>query len=146
MTSAVDGVDGMTAFRLARALNAAKHDEDRAKRVRIEAEEALIAALRFECQGEGSETYKLIGTSGTATVTLKQPVNRSVDGEVWLTIRKSLASTLADGLMRTKFELNLKPARELQDSDPATWAKVAECVTAKPGKVGVEIKSIEVEP
>lgn len=126
------------------ALADAKRAENDAKAARIAAEEALIEALKFE-RPEGSETYTLNEGRTMAKVTLTRPITRSVDSEAWPTVLSKLSvedSEKVEGLMRTKYELAVGKARNIEENMPALWRKLAVCISSKPGKVSVEIKEV----
>lgn len=129
---------------LVTALADAKRAENDAKVARIAAEEALIDALKFE-KPEGIETYTLNEGRTMARVTLTRPVTRSVDADEWAGVLETLSEDEEDAvgeLMRIKYELNLKTARNLEENYPHLWRKCAAAVTSKPGKISVEIREV----
>lgn len=129
---------------LVRRLSKAKRLESAAKIVRIVAEKALIAALDFK-KPEGQETYDHESDAGTCKVVLKQPINTTVDSEAWLKLRRTLPPDHPGRkCFRAKYEVRSKEARALQDSDKSKWSEIADVITRKPGKVQVEIKSLEI--
>lgn len=123
---------------LAAALLQLKEQENEARDARVVMEERVIAALDFK-KPEGSETYE----AGRFKITCRRPINRSVDAEAWETVKAGLDSdglATVENLMRTKYELNLPTAREIEQQSAALWRKIALCISSKPGKVAVEVK------
>jgi len=127
--------------RAVRALELAKLAEHEANARRVAAEQEVVRLCGFALP-EGQQTFEAVdGSAGACEFTCKQPINASVDSELWRKILRRLpAKHPAREVMQTKYELRTRAARELQESDPRAWATVSECVTRKPGKVAVEVK------
>jgi hypothetical protein len=131
---------------LVQKLSDAKAAQAAANARRIEAEKALIVATGFDMT-EGSETYNPVDDRGSAKFILTQPINATIDQEAWRKARRSFpAQHPAKKVMKEKFSLDLQAARALQKEDHESWLIVADCVTRKPGKISVEIKSIVLGP
>lgn len=127
---------------LAARLSQAQQREAEAKRERLEAEEALIAATDFD-RSEGQQSFAVQSADGRCTFTLKQPVNTNVDSDGWLKLRRTLPQDHPGRLIfRAKYDLDMKAARALQESDPKAWADVSSVVSRSPGKVQVDLKSV----
>jgi hypothetical protein len=112
------------------------------------AEEELIKETGFD-KAEGQETYDASDEQlGMAKIVLKQPINTKVDSEAWPALRRTLAKDHPGReCFRTKYEVNTKPARVLQDSDDPekkkAWAEISDVIERSPGKVQVEVKGLE---
>lgn len=124
----------------------AKRREDKAKQERIDIEEAIIALAKFK-KAEGQERYEDENAIGRCVFVLKQPVSTKVDAKAWLALRRTLdKNSPIRKLFIAKYSLDLKLARALQADDKehgeSNWAKASECITRKPGKVSVEVKSV----
>lgn len=118
---------------LCKRLIEAKLAEDAAKRSRIEAENALIAAFG-ETKTEGSTTR----TYGSYKVTVTKKVSRSLDFDAYRALNLPPDHQFVD----MKPAINLKKLRLIEGIDPAL---VASCVTAKPAKPYVKIEEVKSE-
>lgn len=125
---------------VAATLHLAKVAEAHATEARIEAEKALIALLPAKDEGAVSaagDTYKVSVTYG---------VSRTLDVAV-------VAQLFADERFRWAAQrlfpmapkLDTKELRFFQSNEPATYAFLAQAITAKPAKPSVKIEMIERE-
>jgi len=133
----------MSLLELAEKFSAACLAATAAYEARLALEEKVIAATGFD-KPEGQETFEFSDDRGRCKFTLKQPIHAKVDAEAWGRIKASVGGAIARRIMRTKYELATAEARDLQEKDPTTWAKVAECVTRKPGKISVDLSELVV--
>jgi|TARA_Y100000310_G_scaffold299273_1_gene333984 hypothetical protein len=127
-----------TADQLAFALENAKEKEARAKRIRIEWEEAIIAKMGAHEEGAltiQSDYYK-ITTTGKVSRTLDQSKVPELIAE--------LPEALAAKLFKVEFKLNTKLLKSLPDTNPEMAKKVSAAITAKPGKTTVSVTRLEV--
>jgi hypothetical protein len=126
------------------AFREAKADEQIALMKRLAAEQMIARLTKFDVE-EGSKSYNCRHGSIKASVTLKQPVTRSVDADEIPAIKKSLTAKQFKDLFKTKYELKTKEFKALSDNEAEkeTYLLVAAAVKSKPGKVGVELKSFE---
>lgn len=128
---------------LAAELSAAKRAEKEAEAARIAVEERIIKATGF-AKAKGQETFDEEGPNGHVKLTLKQPLNVKVDGEAWRKLRRTLdPKHPARDIFVAKYELKGKAATALQKEQPQAWAQVCSVVTTTPGKVSVEVKTLE---
>ncbi|MDP8228355.1 MAG: hypothetical protein P9M15_02755 [Candidatus Electryoneaceae bacterium] len=115
----------------------AKAEEDAAKARRIEIEEAVVRCLGK--REEGSKTHDL----GTHKVTITGVVNRTLDKEVWESIKDQISESLSPVTYVPK--LDVKGIRWLQTNDPDTYRLVAKALTIKPGKTNIKVIVTEKE-
>jgi len=131
-------------FELVRILSERKADETVAKAARILAEEDLVKATGF-AKHSGSQSYKAtISSVGAATVTLKQPVTVSVIADRVAALKKTIKRSVFGRVFQAKYSVVAKELSILEKSDHDVWLEVMECLSKKPGKIGVEIKNLEV--
>jgi hypothetical protein len=131
---------------LARAFQHAKRDEDAAKKLRVEAERAILALLDFK-KPEGQETYEAETPGGsTAKVIVKQPISSSFDGDKWPAVRSD-CSAKARKAVKVEYKLDTKVARAIEeDEDERTsWLRIASLISRKPGKIAVDLKALLIE-
>ena len=107
----------------------AKAAEDEAKERRIKIEESIIAQLGK--RDEGSKTHDL----GTHKITITGVVNRTLDKEVWESIKEQIPEELRPVTYEPK--LDAAGVKWLQANDPDTYRLVAKALTIKPGKTNV---------
>lgn len=139
MTDQLSG--GVSLVTLAARLARAKADEDKAKRLREECEIDIVRFTRFE-KSEGQETFTAADDNGHVKIVLKQNVSLNVDQEAAAIVKKSVGGALFRRCFATKFSPVTKELRDLQDKDPGTFAKLAGCLSRKPGKVSVDLKEL----
>lgn len=111
------------------------------------AEETRAADLRKELAGliqnmtghtaESSKTYK----DGDWKVSIKQPVNRSMDWAAWETVKKEIPEEFWP--VEMKPTLDEKGVKWIADNDSAIYTTLAQCLTTKPGAVSVTVTRIE---
>jgi hypothetical protein len=120
---------------LARDWLDAKSDEQKANARRLKIEKELTAAL--DAKDEGSITQKLDGYK----VTLTQPVRRSVDAEMWESVKYKIPEEMRP--VKTKLEADASGMKWLAENEPSFWAAVAPAFTTKPGKISVKVEAME---
>ena len=109
----------------------AKEAETKATQARVEAGNRLAEALG--APDEGSKTHEV----GRFKVTLRQPINRRVDWELF------------DGVLfdhppcRVKRELDEPGLKWIRENEPEAYAQYCRAITSKPGRVSVTIKEAE---
>ena len=132
---------------LASQLEDAKYHEAKWKEERIAAEDAIIKATGF-VKPEGRQAFRKETKAGTCWLVLNQPISSNVDSDAWLKLRRALGIHHAGrDVFKQKFTLDKKAATALQSTNKRAWIDVSEVVTRKPGKVGIELKSLVlVEP
>lgn len=121
---------------LAAALEAAKIAEAAATAKRLDAEQALVAAV--EAKNEGSVTAR--GNQYKATVTFG--VNRTIDAAALDAVRARIPVALFEQAVEYAPKLRLPGLRYLQSNEPDTYAVLAQAITAKPAKPSVKVESI----
>jgi hypothetical protein len=130
-------------FELARSLSEAKRDEAEAKKKRISVEEEIAKATGFS-KPSGSQSYAVSGEFGAAKLTLKQPVTMAVVQDEIAEVKKKIGAAAFKKAFRTKIDVNAKGIAELENSNRDLWLIAMEAITKTPGKVSVELKSLEV--
>jgi len=126
-------------FELASRFERAKIVEEAARLARVKIEEELTAASGFK-KPEGQETYTAVDYS----IEIKQPVNATINAGAWLKLRRKLPPKHPGRkIFVPAFKLDTKAARALQEEHPEAWADLSECITRKPGKIGVSVKRKE---
>ena len=113
----------------------AKRREDEAKRSRVDIEKQIAQAL--EAKSEGAITHKLEHYK----VTLTQPIYRKLDAAAWENVKTRIGSDMWP--IKVITEADATGCKWLAKERPELWAMIAEAFTVTPGKIGVEVKSIE---
>lgn len=121
----------MNKLELSRAWLEAKAAEEAAKTWRIEIEEALIAMLGARV--EGAQTHDL----GDFKVTITGVVNRTLDKEVWESIKDKLPPEIRPVTYEPK--LDVTGVKWLQEHQPEDHKILAQALTVKPGKTSVKV-------
>jgi len=124
-------MDNTSPVELSRAWLEAKAAEDAAKARRIEIEEALAAKLGVKT--EGAQTHDL----GEFKVTITGVLNRTLDKEVW----ESIKDKLPPDIRPVTYEPNLDVVgvKWLQEHQPGEYKILAQALTVKPGKTSVKV-------
>jgi hypothetical protein len=110
-----------------------------AKKAEAEAEAARVdignkLANTLGVPAEGSKSYDV----GDFKVTLKQPVNRKVDWQVFDQVTESTPG--AHMPVKVKRELDETGLKWIQEHQPDLYAQIARAITATPGRIGVDVK------
>jgi len=113
----------------------AKRREDEARKSRIEIEGQISEAL--EKKPEGAITHKLTHYK----VTLTQPIYRKLDVAKWEGVKTLIGADMWPVKVIT--EADPTGCKWLAKERPDLWAMIAEAFTVTPGKVGIEVKTIE---
>jgi hypothetical protein len=111
-----------------------------AKRVEAQAEAQRVSignklANILGVPDEGSKSYDV----GDFKVTVKQPINRKVDWEVF----DAVAAVAPEGThmpAKVKRELDETGLKWIREHQPELYAELAKAITASPGRIGIEIK------
>ena len=127
----------MNAEQLSKAWLEAKADEDASKARRVKIEEAIVSQLGK--REEGSKTHGL----GTHKVTITGVVNRTLDKEVWESIKDQIPEELRPVTYEPK--LDAAGVKWLQVNNPDTYRLVAKALTIKPGKTNIKVIAIDKE-
>lgn len=120
----------------AAVLHLAKLQEQRATEARIAAEQALVALL--PAKDEGSVTH----TGESYKVAVTYGINRTLDAVALESIKDQVPPALFEQAITYKPALVLPGLRHLQSNEPATYAVLAQAITAKPAKPSVRIEPI----
>jgi len=112
----------------------AKAAETAATKQRVAIEEQMIALLGK--RDEGSDTHEL-ANGFKVTITGKQTY--TADMEKLHAICAKLPEDMRP--IKTKVELDQTGAKYLRANEPAIWAQLAQAITVKPAKTGVEVKA-----
>ncbi|MEO0479029.1 MAG: hypothetical protein AAF196_06070 [Planctomycetota bacterium] len=128
-----------TPLDLALQLNALKEQRDDYSARILETEQALIEAANFK-KPEGQGSFEHAEDRGSVKIVFKQPINATLDQDAIAQAHRSLKHNHpALAAFKSTYKLDTKAARAVKDED---WRAVAHCVTRKPGKVSVEVKSL----
>jgi hypothetical protein len=92
-----------------------------------------------EYNANGSKTTRLEGYK----VTVKCPINRTIDGYKWEEVKDSIPAEMWP--IKIKVEPDAKGCTWLQENRPDLWAVAAAAITEKPGKPGFTIEREEQE-
>jgi len=122
---------------LSQAWLEAKATEGEAKSRRIEIEKAIVA--RLGAQEEGSETHDL----GEYKVTVTGVINRTLDKEIWESIKAKIAEERRPVVYEPK--LDVTGVKWLQKNDPDSYRILAQALTIKPGKTNIKVTVINEE-
>ena len=133
-TKSISMVD-LGAQQLSRAWLEAKAAEDEAKESRIKIEEAIVSQLGK--REEGSKTHDL----GTHKVTITGVINRTLDKDIWESIKYQISEKLRPVTYEPK--LDAAGVKRLQANDPDTYRLVAKALTTKPGKTNIKVIAIK---
>lgn len=120
---------------LAKRWTSAKERIEELKAEMLEIETSLLAEV--ESTEGGSKTNHIDGYK----ITVKRPINRTIDGEAWEIVKERIPADLRP--VRVKVEPDAKGCDWLRENRPELWAIAAEAISEKPGKAGF---TIEEEP
>lgn len=109
---------------LASRLAMAKHEENKARNERIEAEEALIAQFDL-----GDNERKTVNTLSGLKVTMQTALNYKVT-------EQNDALPMKETVKR---ELDVKEYERLRENDPQTYARLCQYVETKPKKPSITL-------
>lgn len=117
---------------------AAKKAEQEANRARLEIEAKIVAMMPSDkdegTTNESTESFK---------IKVERKLTRTVDVEVLALVAARLPEHVRDRLIRTKFEMDMREMRFLENNEPALYQIAAEAVTVKPAKPAVSITAID---
>jgi len=85
----------------------------------------------------GSKTNNVDGYK----ITVKRPINRTIDGEAWERIKDRIPTDLHP--IRVKVEPDAKGCDWLRENRPELWVVAAEAITEKPGKAGFTVEEVD---
>lgn len=71
-------------------------------------------------------------------ITVKRPINRTIDGEAWVWVSGKIPVDLWP--IKVKIEPDAKGCDWLRENRPELWAIAAEAITEKPGKAGFTVE------
>lgn len=135
VTAEQAGSDQPTLAQLCAAFAQAKAEETRAADLRKE-----LAALIQNMTGhtaESSKTYK----DGDWKVSIKQPVNRTMDWAAWEIVKKDIPEEFWP--IEMKPCIDEKGVKWIKDNDPEIYQTLSGAMTTKPGAVSVTVTRIE---
>lgn len=101
----------------------------------IEIETELLPLV--ESTEGGSKTNNVDGYK----ITVKRPINRTIDGEAWERVKDRIPTDLHP--IRVKVEPDAKGCEWLRENRPELWVVAAEAITEKPGKAGFTVEAVE---
>lgn len=101
--------------------------------VEIEAEMLTMV----ESKEGGSKTSHLDGYK----ITVKRPINRTIDGDAWERVKEQIPVDLRP--IKVKIEPDAKGCDWLRENRPELWAIAAEAITESLGKPGFTIEEEE---
>lgn len=109
-----------------------KMEVERLKGRMIELESEMLPLV--ESVEGGSKTTKAEGVK----VVVKRPINRTIDGDKWETVKDRIPSDLWP--IRMKVEPDAKGCEWLAAERPELWAIAAEAISEKLGKPGFTVE------
>jgi hypothetical protein len=86
---------------------------------------------------DGSKTSKVDGYK----ITVKRPVNRTIDGEAWETVKDKIPAELWP--VKIKVTPDDSACKKLAKENPKLWMIASEAITEKEGKPNFTIEAIE---
>jgi len=101
----------------------------------IQIETELLPLL--ESNEGGSKTNNVDGYK----ITVKRPINRTIDGDAWEKVKESIPSDLWP--IRVKVEPDAKGCDWLRENRPELWLVASEAISEKPGKPGFTVEAID---
>lgn len=114
----------------------AKAAEENANKLRIKAEEAILAALDpADIPTEGTHT---IGADGYK-LTITQRVSRKLDEKAYAMIADSIPERLRPVAYVETAKVDDAGCRWLRDNEPGLWKVLSAAITEKPAKIGVKV-------
>ena len=128
---------------LTQKLSDLANEEKAAKAARIACEEELTSLSGF-AKPSGSQSFSFAYGDNNAKVTFKQSVYAKTDQDMMSAVKKSLGPATFKKVFRQKFEVIAKGLKDLEKSDHDLYLAAVEAVTSTPGKVSVDIKSLEI--
>lgn len=125
---------GSTLFQLVEAYNQQKAilDDAKAKFAAIEAE--LIEEVGHH--DEGSFSTHIDGFKITTTGRM----TRKLDEKKWAEISEKIPEPLIARLIKTKFDINLRELRFIENNEPELFKYVSQAITSKPAKPGLKVE------
>lgn len=126
----MSNIDGLASDWLA-----AKAEEAKASKRRLEIEKEIAAAL--DVKDEGSITHKL----DQFKITLTQPVYRKLDVKMWGRVMYKIPENLWP--VKTKVEADAAGMKWLAENEPKMWASIAPAFTTSKGKIGVKVEELK---
>lgn len=120
---------------LAKRWTSAKARIDELKAEMLEIEADLLKEV--ESVEGSSKTNHLDGYK----ITVKRPINRTIDGEAWELVKDRIPADLRP--VRVKVEADAKGCDWLRENRPELWAIAAEAITEKLGKPGFTVEEEE---
>ena len=134
---------GVALFEAARVYSKAKAEEGKAKDLRVAAEEKLVELTGFKLPS-GSKLFTASCEAGAAKITLKQPVSYTVIESEVAELKRALTRAEFNKVFKMKHALVAKGLVALGEDDKDKFLLVKAAVVSKPGKIGVELKNLEV--
>ncbi|UYM14279.1 DUF7173 family protein [Endozoicomonas euniceicola] len=122
---------------LAYKLEEAKKAEAEARQLRVAIEADILQTVGVKEEGSAtikSDWYKVTTTGG---------ITRTLDAKKFEEIKARLPQNVAEKVVRTKPELDVRQFKALKDLSPELYAIMAEAVTSKPRKSSVKIERLE---
>lgn len=101
----------------------------------IAIEQELLSMV--ETVEDGSKTSKVDGYK----ITVKRPVNRTIDGEAWETVKDKIPAELWP--VKIKVTPDDSACKKLAKENPELWIIASEAITEKEGKANFTIEAIE---
>ena len=119
---------------LSRSWLEAKQMEASWREKRITTEDSILKITGSK--QEGSETHK----AGEFKVTVTGKMTRTLDADLWESIKDSIPENLRP--VSYKPSLELKGLRYLQNNEPEIYAIAARAIEMKPAKTAISIKEV----
>ena len=112
----------------------------------------MLDSLKKELQDIENELLDLVEVNPTGAkttrmegykVTVKCPINRTIDGDKWEEVKDSIPPELWP--IKIKVEPDAKGCTWLAENRPDLWGIAAQAITERPGKPGFTIEREEQE-
>lgn len=126
---------GSALFLLIEAYNQQKAILDAAKAKFAAIEEELIEEIGYK--PEGSFTAHIDGFKITTTGRM----SRRIDEKKWAELAEYIPAPLANRLIKTKLDINLRELRYIEQNEPELYKVVASAVTTRPGKPSIKVEA-----
>lgn len=120
---------------LVHAYNQAKQRLDDAKNLFLAIEAELTEEVGHK--EEGSFSCYIDGFK----VTTVGRVTRKLDEKQWAKIAPEVGERLANRLVKTKYDINLRELRYIENNEPEVFKQVATAITSKPSKPSIKVEA-----
>jgi hypothetical protein len=118
----------------AQAWLAAKQEENRAWKARLEAEDRLVRLIGAKEDGT------MTAHAGDLIVKTVGKINFHLDEAAWHSVAPSIPDAIRARLVRLKPEPVIREVKFLRDNEPQLFAILAQALTMRPAKTAVSVE------